>query len=322
MRINVGQVEAFYWAARLGSLVAAAKKLNTTQSTISMRINKLEQRFGVRLFDRSHRTARLTMIGQELVPYANKLINASAEMAEVLVTPASVSGELRIGASETIALTWLPQFLRAVHEQYPKIELSTDVDLAHAVTNKLEKGLVDLALTTGNAPRSRFRMKSLGFAERHWIASPSLPLPARKLLPEDLDGMPIIVLAKSSSQFESVEQWFRSHRISYRRIDTTNSSMIAVALTVAGLGISMLPVQLFKKELHEGKLRTLDVEPPLEPREYFAMVPVNDDRSLLDSITDIAVEASELTKDEYLDTNVARKRKAGLTTIRGTAAER
>ena len=58
--MNMKQLETFYWVERLGSFSAAAERVHATQSTISMRIQELEQSLGVKLFDLSHRMARLT----------------------------------------------------------------------------------------------------------------------------------------------------------------------------------------------------------------------------------------------------------------------
>ena len=60
------QLETFFWTVTLGSFSAAAEKLYATQSAVSMRVRELERTLGVELFDRTHRTARLTPKGREL----------------------------------------------------------------------------------------------------------------------------------------------------------------------------------------------------------------------------------------------------------------
>ena len=67
--MNLRQVETFYWAARLGSFAQAAHRLNATQSAISMRIQELEARIGIALFDRSQRLLRVAVdrVDQQLL---------------------------------------------------------------------------------------------------------------------------------------------------------------------------------------------------------------------------------------------------------------
>ena len=66
MNINIKQLEALYWAGRLGSFQAAANRLHTTQSAISKRIAELEEALGRQLFDRSRRNAQLTPAGESV----------------------------------------------------------------------------------------------------------------------------------------------------------------------------------------------------------------------------------------------------------------
>ena len=73
--ITLKQIEAIYWIVELGSFEAAAAKLNMSQSAISKRVQELEDAFGVSIFDRSKRTARLTQKGIEL--HALSLIHIS-----------------------------------------------------------------------------------------------------------------------------------------------------------------------------------------------------------------------------------------------------
>src|SRR5579883_1064519 len=117
--LHVKHLETFFWAARLGSFTAAAKRLHSTQSTVSMRISELELRFGVSLFDRSHRKARLTAKGEELMAYTERLLQLTSEIHERIARPDTVAGVVRIGVAEVVAQTWLPRFVEALHRRYP-----------------------------------------------------------------------------------------------------------------------------------------------------------------------------------------------------------
>ena len=75
--MQIKQIETFYWAARLGSFVKAARHMNATTSSVSMRIQELEVRLGVVLFDRAHKKSQLTSHGLHLLPLAEQLLAAS-----------------------------------------------------------------------------------------------------------------------------------------------------------------------------------------------------------------------------------------------------
>ena len=85
MNVNIKQLEALYWAGRLGSFQAAANRLHTTQSAISKRIAELEEALGRQLFDRSRRNAQLTPAGERVSAGAEQL--RRKELVKIEVTP-------------------------------------------------------------------------------------------------------------------------------------------------------------------------------------------------------------------------------------------
>src|SRR3546814_12839437 len=103
--LHLKHLETFFWAARLGSFTAAAERLHSTQSTVSMRISELEHRFGVALFDRAHRKVRLTSRGEELLGYTERLLQLTSEIQERIARPEMVSGMVRIGVAAVVAQT-------------------------------------------------------------------------------------------------------------------------------------------------------------------------------------------------------------------------
>ena len=80
---SLKQIYAFYWSGKLGSFIAAANHLNTTQSNISKRIHEMEETLQTELFDRSKRAIRLTMNGQELMELSERLLNVHSRIRDV-----------------------------------------------------------------------------------------------------------------------------------------------------------------------------------------------------------------------------------------------
>lgn len=208
--MNLKQLETFYWAARLGSFTAAAQRVNSTQSTVSMRIHELEQEFGVDLFDRSQRAARVTARGRELIRYAEQMLSLAAEMRDRISAPDSIPGVVRVGVAEAISVTWLPAFIRTLHERHPKIVLELDEALTEELLGRLREGQLDLILAPGRLPGYGLLTRSLGFVEFGWMASPSLALPTGRLDPQSLQHFSIIALSRHSVHYAKIEDWFRS----------------------------------------------------------------------------------------------------------------
>ena len=82
LAITVKQAEAFYWVAKLGSMIEASAHLNLAQSTLSKRISELEAIVGTSLFDRGNRTIILTRTGENLIPIAAELIKIEMRFRE------------------------------------------------------------------------------------------------------------------------------------------------------------------------------------------------------------------------------------------------
>jgi len=291
--MNIKQLETFYWIERLGSFTAAAERLNATQSTVSMRMQELEESFGVKLFDRSHRTARLTPKGKELVAYVQQLIDLTTEMQQRIAPPESLSGLVRLGVVEMVANTWLAKYLKALHEHHPNIVLELDVALSFDLTDKLRNGALDVVFALGHAPGTNYVTESLGTVQFEWMASPALGIPEGPVKPRDLQDWPFITLSRQSYHHANIEAWLKANKVHCRRIDTCNSMGVVAALTIAGLGISLIPPSCYRREIADGKLRVIKTDRDMPPVEFFAMYPIDEFQPLARVIADLAVDISD-----------------------------
>lgn len=290
--MTLKHLEALYWVWRLGSFTAAAERLHSTQSAISMRIRDLEEALGQELFDRTARAARLTTKGQELVGYAERVMELMAEIKARIGDPTIVSGIVRIGVTEYVALTWLPDLVRELNARFPRVTLEMNVDLTLSLLDKLSGGEIDLAMLPGPIVQPGLRNISLGFVEFAWMASPALKIPDRSLTPRDLDNWPILTLSKTSNLYAQLERWFEESGAVGRRTDTCNSLSVLASWTISGLGIGYLPVEHFGRDIRAGRLRMVDVTPKLPDLEYVAALDRRHPQPLAQSVAELAVTVS------------------------------
>jgi DNA-binding transcriptional LysR family regulator len=290
--MTLKHLEALYWVWRLGSFTAAAERLHSTQSAISMRIRDLEEALGQELFDRTARAARLTTKGQELVGYAERVMELMAEIKARIGDPTIVSGIVRIGVTEYVALTWLPDLVRELNARFPRVTLEMNVDLTLSLLDKLSGGEIDLAMLPGPIVQPGLRNISLGFVEFAWMASPALKIPDRPLTPRDLDNWPILTLSKTSNLYAQLERWFEESGAVGRRTDTCNSLSVLASWTISGLGIGYLPIEHFGRDIRAGRLRMVDVTPKLPDLEYVAALDRRHPQPLAQSVAELAVTVS------------------------------
>ncbi len=295
--MNLKQLETFAWIVRLGSFTAAARKLNSSQPAISMRIQELEKSLSIDLFDGPRRATRLTSRGRELMEYAERILSLASEAETRLGDPAAVAGRIRVGVGETIALAWLPDFIARLNQRFPKLVIESEVDLTAGLWTRFDAGELEFLLLPGPPRGANLVVDNLGIEPYAWMASPKLDLPRRRPLgPRDLEPWPIITLSRDSLLHELTETWFRGKRAEPHRMDVCNSLGVVASLTVSGLGISMLPPQIYRREIERGELMVLETEPRLRPIEFISVYRRDREPTFIRSIADIAVETSTFRK--------------------------
>ncbi|MGE5534389.1 MAG: LysR family transcriptional regulator [Acidobacteriota bacterium] len=295
--MNIKQIETFYWAAKLGSFKAAASYLNATQSTISTRIQELEEFFGVALFDRSRRVVRLTDKGRELLVYAERFVALSEEMQASISETDSVSGTVRIGVSEVISATWLPKFIKAVKLRYPKLAAEYDVTSVINQLDKLKRGDLDLLLLPRRSGQYGHQIRSIGQVAFKWCASRDFAFPAPPpLTAVDFIDLPVIALHKESNNWQTIESWLSENGGYAKKLTQCNRMDVVLAMTLAGQGLGLFPVCSYQNEIANGSLVLVETNPSV-PLVEFAAVSQNDQPRLpIRLVAELAAEISEFTE--------------------------
>lgn len=270
MSLSLRNLETLLWISRLGGFGQAARRLNTTQPNVSMRIRELERQLGTQLVDRSQRTVRLTAKGRECVATAERVLALTGHLQQRVSDPKALVGTVRMGVSEAVALSWLPLLVSRLNRDFPGIVLELDVGMALTLWRKLDAGDVEIVILPGPISQPDVMLEPLGALPFQWMASPSLAIPKGTKRPRDLEAWPVITLPKESNLHFVVEEWFAVDAVKPRRMDVCNSLSVAAALTAGGVGISLLPPDLFQNDLASGRLRVIPVRPPIRPTQFYA----------------------------------------------------
>lgn len=260
--MNLQQLETFRLVAELGSFTRAARTLNSTQPTVSMRIAQLERELDVQLLDRSKRAVRLTSYGRNLLRYADDFHQLTIDLRRNISNPETLSGVIRIGVAELIALTWLPELVAELNRQYPKLEIEIEVGLSGSMYERVHNAKIDVCLHPATEPLDPgLKTTLLGKVRFAFMASPRLELPDRRLRPEDLAKWPLISLGPDSILAEIQERWFAGSGLRFVNLKRSNSMEVSAGLVRSGLGIPLLPAAYYADAARAGGLRVLDVVP-------------------------------------------------------------
>lgn len=122
--------------SRHGSFRRAADAADVSQSTLSRRVQSLEHRLGVTLFERSRRGCRPTLAGEQFLRDAEfGAEHLRRVISDIALVRRGLVGELRIGVMASLAQGPLADLLTAFRERFPKIEvrINEDTSQAHAV---------------------------------------------------------------------------------------------------------------------------------------------------------------------------------------------
>lgn len=293
--MTLKQIEAFYWAANLGSFGIAAQRLHVTQSSLSKRIAELETSLGKQLFDRSSQRAQLTEAGQRLITLASRML----ELKETIRLQADVSAELvgicRFGVSELAALTWLPAFVREARTEHPRLVLQPYVDLARNLEQQVARGELDFSVAPGPVEDPHVRGHTISQVEFSWIAAASRISPGAVLTASELERHPLITMTEGSGLTRTFNAWAAEQGLTMQRTVACNSLMAIVGLTLADVGISFLPTRYMQPWIDQGNLVAVRSIPPLPSLSYYFFHRMDDTRAIVQTMKQYVIRSADFS---------------------------
>lgn len=267
---------AFVRAADLGSFVAAGRVLGLSASAVGKAVTKLEHQLGVRLFQRSTRSIRLTEEGRLFHERCRRILDelddARAALAKAVETP---RGRLRLSVpivSYHLLLPVLPDFMA----RYPDIEL--DLDFNDRIVDLIEEG-VDVAIRSGDLPDSRLMARALRPFQLLLCASPDyLERHGTPECPRGLDRHLAVRFRFPNSG--KVQNWpltlpAGEPELRMRTVMTCNNMEALRGATLRGLGIGCMPDFLAREPLASGALRALLIDHIDGPAQFHLLWPSN-----------------------------------------------
>jgi len=282
------KLETIVWLARLGSFRAVAEHLNTTQAAISQRVASLERELGAKLFERNTRGAKLSPKGVTLLPYAERIVDLSAEMRMRVADPAAYMGTIRMGAVETLVHVWLHRLLEWVHETYPGVTVELTVDTSAVLHEAVVKGRLDMAMLLAPANDPGLMKREICSYPLAWVASPRLGLSGKRLTIDELAKLPIITFPKRSAPYNMIKDLFRGRDLPPVRLNASGSLATTIRLAINGMGVSMLPPIAIERELKEGLLHVFETDFAPPKLHYTSIYPATPLNPLAEIISDMA----------------------------------
>lgn len=133
------------------SINKVAKRLFMTQPSLTYRLSQMEKEIGCPLFIRTNKGVHFTDAGNRLFSFAEKELQQYQDMKNYVThEPNSISGVLRIGASQSFAQSHMPAILKGFVDKYSDIEISLTTDTSDELVKLVKKEDIHLAIVRGN----------------------------------------------------------------------------------------------------------------------------------------------------------------------------
>ncbi|KAA3509557.1 hypothetical protein CPJ18_06495 [Agrobacterium rosae] len=266
---TIKQMEALYWVTTLGGFEAAASYLNVTQSTISKRIGELESQFSTPLFDRKGRHATLTGKGEDIREIAEQILRLNDRLAITARSANAAPFRFRLGVTDLVALSWLPELLARILERNPDMRLEPEIDLTSGLLARLIERKIDFVICPRVSQHPQFVNSPLGEIELVWMCSPKLYDQGNTLQTEDLIKLPLLIQSPGSILRPILHDVIDNPKLPFTKTISCNNMMALAELAAFGMGITILPKAFFSRHVNEGRLRIVKTNIPLPKLEYF-----------------------------------------------------
>jgi len=160
--VNLRILTYFLTVAREKNITKAAEVLHITQPTLSRQMRQLEEEMGVELFDRSQNKIALTPAGNLLV-HRGKDILEMVERTELEIkdTETNLSGNICFGAGELNAVNILGKIIDVFQNKYPAVTFNLFTNTTDIIQERMEKGLIDIALALEPVDMSNYDFLTL-----------------------------------------------------------------------------------------------------------------------------------------------------------------
>lgn len=248
-------LETFAAVVDKASFTAAAEALDISKPVVSKQVSQLEKYLGVQLLHRTTRRLHLTEAGEVFARYSQRIV-AEAREAEQSVLPlqSEPQGTLRISASESLAMSLLPQTLLEFQRRFPKVEL--DVRVSGRFVDLVEEG-IDVALRVGELEDSSMIARRLMDSRFHVCASPDYwkrhEVPEH---PNDLRSHNCLIYSQSPKG----DTWFFRDKndedigIKVKGNLRSDAGRLLLGAALNGQGVLIGPTYMVAKAMREAQL--------------------------------------------------------------------
>ncbi|MEM9561796.1 MAG: LysR substrate-binding domain-containing protein [Actinomycetota bacterium] len=254
MQLDIESLRTLAAVVDTGGMTRAAEQLATSQSAVSWRIKRLEERIGRNLLVRNGRSIRASRDGEELLRYARTILDTHDE-AVARLTGSQLSGTIRLGATEEVSAHLLSPVIGRFNRIHPDLTIEIQIDTSLTLEERLARGRLDLVLIQTEPDDRRAGDTVLWVDEQRWISSPEWTY--------DEGPVPLVTFGDQGFYRARAQRVLRQAGIRSSVAFSGPSTASVIAAVEAGLGVAALSGRSVAGEVIDWpRGETLD---PLKP---------------------------------------------------------
>ncbi|CAM7098294.1 DNA-binding transcriptional regulator, LysR family [Klebsiella pneumoniae] len=262
-RIRLRHLHTFVAVAQQGTLGRAAETLNLSQPALSKTLNELEQLTGTRLFERGRLGAQLTLVGEQFLTHAVKVLDALNSAGQALNRKEGLNNDIvRIGALPTAALGILPTVIGQFHKQQKDITLQVATMNNTMLLAGLKSGEIDIGIGRMSDPElmSGLHYELLFLESLKLVVRQGHPLLQETVTLSRVMEWPVVVSPKGTVPRQNAEALLQSQgcKMPAGCIETLSASL-SRQLTVDFDYVWFVPSGAVKDDLRRGVLTALPI---------------------------------------------------------------
>lgn len=233
------------------NITAAADRLYTSQPGVSKQLKLLEEELGLQLFARKGKSLnRITRAGEQVVKRARRIMEEVDQIRSLASDfYQEEEGTLTIAATNTQARYILPDILRELRQQYPKVRLNLHQGTSDQIADMMSRTDIDFAIASGGEDRFDDLLRLPGYQWDRVILVPKdheLAKLERSVTLRDLAEYPLVSYVFSFESDDSLRELFAAEGLEANVVFTARDSDVIKTYVRMGLGIGIVAGMAFE----------------------------------------------------------------------------
>ena len=259
MNYTLHQLQVLVKVAELKSVTKASEALHLSQPAVSIQLKNLQENFDIPLIEVIGRQIYITEFGEEVVKSAQEILNQVNDINyKTHAYKGQLVGKLTISVVSTGKYV-MPYFLGEFMNANQGIELKMDVTNRLKVLKSLEENELDFALLSTIPKNLKIKKEYLMPNTLAWMSGTAFNSDTEDNI-ETLKSYPLIYREYGSATRRAMETFVKQNNfLSGKRLELTSNEAVKQA-TIAGLGVTLMPIIGLKNELHSKVVKVIPVK--------------------------------------------------------------